>query len=184
MIRGILLAGGSGTRFGGAKLLAAFPNDPVPIGVRSARSLVAGLGNALAVVRAGDAALARALRDAGCEVLESADFAGQPVARVALCRLEGVGATLVAVVTPDGEPDGPRVYPLSSIRSWWRRWSRRRALLLNVDVETVDFARRRAASDPALAGHLLARSLLLRGGDSIPVSANEKLLARAGGGAR
>lgn len=118
------------------------------------------------------------------EVLESADFAGQPVARVALCRLEGVGATLVAVVTPDGEPDGPRVYPLNSIRSWWRRWSRRRALLLNVDVETVDFARRRAASDPALAGHLLARSLLLRGGESISVSANEKLLAKAGGGAR
>lgn len=107
MIRGILLAGGSGTRFGGAKLLAAFPNDPVPIGVRSARALVAGIGNALAVVRAGDAALALALRDAGCEVLESAD------------SVRGLGASLAAGVKASRAADGwiialadmPRILP-------------------------------------------------------------------------
>jgi len=51
------------------------PRDPLPIGVRAARSLLSGLGNALAVVRAGDASLAQALREAGCEVLESPDSA-------------------------------------------------------------------------------------------------------------
>ena len=74
------------------------------------------------------------------------------VARVALARMGGAASTLVALVAPDAEPEGDRVYELSSIRSWWRRWTRRRALLLNIDVETVDFARRtcvRAERQPA-----------------------------------
>ena len=86
MIRGLLLAGGAATRFGGAKLLASAPDSPAPIGARAARSLLAGAGNALAVVRPGDAALARALREAGCEVLESPD------------SLRGLGASLAAGV--------------------------------------------------------------------------------------
>jgi molybdenum cofactor cytidylyltransferase len=86
VIRGILLAGGAGTRFGGAKLLATLPGDAVPIGVQAARSLHAGVGNVLAVVRAGDAAVAQGLRDAGCEVLESPD------------AVRGLGASLAAGV--------------------------------------------------------------------------------------
>jgi molybdenum cofactor cytidylyltransferase len=94
VIRGLLLAGGAGTRFGGAKLLAAAPRDPLPIGVRAARSLLSGLGNVLAVVRVGDTALARALRDAGCEVLESPDSA------------RGLGASLAAGVKASREAEG------------------------------------------------------------------------------
>lgn len=107
MIRGLLLAGGTGTRFGGAKLLARLPGDDVPIGVRAARSLLAGLGNALAVVRADDAALAEALREAGCDVLASADCA------------RGMGASLAAGVRASSDVEGwlialadmPRIQP-------------------------------------------------------------------------
>ena len=42
MIQGILLAGGAGRRFGGAKLMATLPGDSAPIGVRAARSLLEG----------------------------------------------------------------------------------------------------------------------------------------------
>ena len=45
--------------------------DGVPLAVRSARSLLAGTGDALAVVREGDEVLSRVLREAGCEVLAS-----------------------------------------------------------------------------------------------------------------
>jgi len=107
LIRGLLLAGGTATRFGSAKLLAKFPGDAVPIGVRAARSLLAGVSNALAVVRADDAALAAALRDAGCEVLASQDCA------------RGMGASLAAGVHASREADGwivaladmPRILP-------------------------------------------------------------------------
>lgn len=107
MIRGLLLGGGAATRFGGAKLLASAPADPTPIGVRAARSLLAGVGNALAVVRAGDAALAAALRAAGCEVLETADSG------------RGLGASLAAGVKASREAEGwivaladmPRILP-------------------------------------------------------------------------
>ena len=94
MIRGILLAGGTGTRFGGAKLLAAMPGETVPIGVRAARSLVSGAGNALAVVRTGDEVLALALRGAGCEVLMSDACA------------RGMGASLAAAVAASRDADG------------------------------------------------------------------------------
>ena len=66
-IRGLLLAGGAATRFGSAKLLHPYLGSTV--GAASARNLVAGVGNALAVVREGDDAIAGMLRDAGCEVL-------------------------------------------------------------------------------------------------------------------
>ncbi len=107
MIRGLLLAGGAATRFGGAKLLAAAADHAEPIGVRAARSLVAGAGNALAVVRPGDAALARALREAGCDVLEAAD------------SILGLGASLAAGVKASRDAEGwlvaladmPRILP-------------------------------------------------------------------------
>ena len=107
MIRGLLRAGGAATRFGGAKLLASASDSPAPIGARAARSLLAGAGNALAVVRPGDAALARALRDAGCDVIESPD------------SLRGLGASLAAGVKASREAAGwlvaladmPRILP-------------------------------------------------------------------------
>jgi molybdenum cofactor cytidylyltransferase len=107
LIRGLLLAGGAATRFGGAKLLASATDHPAPIGARAARALLAGAGNALAVVRPGDEALSRALREAGCDVLESAD------------SLRGLGASLAAGVKASREAGGwlvaladmPRILP-------------------------------------------------------------------------
>jgi molybdenum cofactor cytidylyltransferase len=85
MIRGILLAGGASTRFGSHKLLQALANG-ASIGVRSAGNLIAGVGNALAVVRPGDDRLAALLRAAGCDIL------------VTPCALEGMGGSLAAAI--------------------------------------------------------------------------------------
>ena len=71
MIRGLLLAGGASTRFGAPKLLHAVPGHR-SLGETSARNLVEGVGNALAVVRDGDDALADRFRAAGCDVLVTA----------------------------------------------------------------------------------------------------------------
>lgn len=84
MIRSLLLCGGSGSRFGGGKLVAK--RGDRPIGWLAARSLLAGTGDALAIVRAGDDALAAVLREAGCEVLSSEACA------------KGLGASLAAGV--------------------------------------------------------------------------------------
>lgn len=85
-LRAILLCAGSGSRFGGGKLLAAMPDSGLPVGVRAARSLREGAGQVLAVVRPGDRMLGQALAEAGCEVLETAD------------ALRGLGASLAAAV--------------------------------------------------------------------------------------
>ena len=53
MITGILLAAGSGSRFGGDKLLHPLP-DGTPIGVASLRNLKSALPDVIAVVRKGD----------------------------------------------------------------------------------------------------------------------------------
>ncbi|MGE0358376.1 MAG: NTP transferase domain-containing protein [Burkholderiales bacterium] len=162
MIRGLLLGGGEGTRFGGAKLLAATPLDPVPIGVRAARSLVAGAGNALAVVRAGDAALAQALREAGCEVLESADCA------------RGLGASLAAGVKASADASGwivaladmPRILPATH-RAVAGALARGAKLAVAVDPEgrrghPVGFASDFFADLAALDGDTGARGVIER----------------------
>lgn len=93
MIRGILLAGGASTRFGSHKLLYALP-DSASIGVRSAGNLIAGVGNALAVVRPGDDRLAALLRDAGCDIL------------VTPRALEGMGGSLAAAIDAASDAAG------------------------------------------------------------------------------
>ncbi|HEX7560481.1 MAG TPA: NTP transferase domain-containing protein, partial [Usitatibacter sp.] len=67
-IRGVLLCGGSATRFGSEKLLA--PLRGSPLASHAARNLVAGAGNALAVIPMGSAALRRVLEESGCDILE------------------------------------------------------------------------------------------------------------------
>ncbi|MGZ3185006.1 MAG: nucleotidyltransferase family protein [Telluria sp.] len=73
---GILLCAGRGARFdpSGAtnKLLAALPDGETVAGA-SALHMLGALPEVIAVVRAGDAALAEVLRDAGCTVIECAD---------------------------------------------------------------------------------------------------------------
>ena len=87
-IRGLLLCGGSASRFGGSKLLAAIPGEESsgPLAARAARSLREGAGNALAIVPVGAGELRAALEAAGCEVIESDRTA------------RGMGASLAAAV--------------------------------------------------------------------------------------
>lgn len=101
MIRGLLLCGGNSSRFGGDKLLVRHPRprqdhsgagsvgDPgsgEPLVGYSARNLIAGAGNALAVIPLGATDLRRVLESAGCDILETHD------------TQRGMGASLAAGV--------------------------------------------------------------------------------------
>ena len=89
VIRGILLAAGSSSRFGANKLMHPLPDGQhagVPIAVASARNLAAALPNPIAVVRPGVPALEAALREAGCEVVVCPDAD------------QGMGASLACAV--------------------------------------------------------------------------------------
>lgn len=66
-ISAILLAAGSGSRFGGDKLLHPLA-DGTPIGVQAARNLLAAVSDVVAVVRPGDFPLADLLEQEGCHV--------------------------------------------------------------------------------------------------------------------
>jgi molybdenum cofactor cytidylyltransferase len=92
-IVGILLAGGSATRFGSDKLLHPLP-DGTPIAVASARNLIAAVPRIVAVVRPDAPALERALRAAGAEVT------------VCERAAEGMGVTLAHAVHAAGDAAG------------------------------------------------------------------------------
>jgi molybdenum cofactor cytidylyltransferase len=92
-IAGILLAGGSATRFGADKLLHPLA-DGTPIAVASARNLIAAVPRVVAVVRPGAPELERALRAAGAEVT------------VCDRAAEGMGATLAHAVRAAGDAEG------------------------------------------------------------------------------
>lgn len=70
--RAILLAAGSGSRFGGDKLRASLP-DGTPIGLASWRNLKSAVSNCIAVVRRGDTALREMLQADGAIVVECTD---------------------------------------------------------------------------------------------------------------
>lgn len=89
-VAAILLAAGSGTRFGADKLLHPLPHG-VPIAAQAARHLRAVFHDRIvAVLRPGAEALASRLRDEGCEVVVC-DHAG-----------EGMGASLAWAVRASG----------------------------------------------------------------------------------
>ena len=90
---GILLCAGFGRRFGGDKLLAPLA-DGTPVAVASARTLVAALGRAVAVLRPGQQALQSALAHTGIEVLVSA------------AAVDGMGAALAAAVQAHAQAPG------------------------------------------------------------------------------
>lgn len=85
-IVGILLAAGSGSRFGGGKLVHPLP-DGTPIGVASLRNLRHALGQTLAVVRNGDDALRRLLETEGIAVRICHD-AQSGMARSLVCGID------------------------------------------------------------------------------------------------
>jgi molybdenum cofactor cytidylyltransferase len=117
-IVGILLAGGVGARFGGAKLLAPLPVAShgaaahTPIGAAACIHLMAALNDVVAVTRPRDPMLVAALRDTGARVVECAQ------------AHEGMGASLAcgaaATVDADGWivalADMPWIAPATIIR--------------------------------------------------------------------
>ena len=92
-ITAILLAAGSGSRFGGDKLLHPLV-DGVAIGAHAARNLVAAGLSVVAVVKLGDFPLADMLEQEGCEVTMFADAA------------RGMGASLAHGVAQRRGADG------------------------------------------------------------------------------
>ncbi len=92
-ITAILLAAGSGSRFGGDKLLHPL-DDGVAIGAHAARNLVAAGLAVVAVVKAGDFPLADMLEQEGCNVTMFADAA------------RGMGASLAHGVAQRRGADG------------------------------------------------------------------------------
>ena len=92
-IRGILLAGGTGSRFGSQKLAHPLP-DGTPMGRQSAINLLAALDDVLVVHRPGDESVMRI-------------FAGLSVTLFSSARcLEGMGGSLAAAVIATAEADG------------------------------------------------------------------------------
>lgn len=105
-IIGILLAAGSGSRFGGDKLLHPMP-DGVAIAAHAARNLIAAGLDVTAVVRPGDFPLADMLEQEGCLVTVCQEAA------------RGMGTTLAHGVAAERNADGwiialadmPRIRP-------------------------------------------------------------------------
>lgn len=99
-IRGLLLCGGAAARFGSDKLLSVPPqragdrDAPEPIAVMAARNLIAGAGNALAVIRPGARELRAILERAGCAVVESEQC------------VKGIGESLAAAVAASRDAAG------------------------------------------------------------------------------
>lgn len=115
-----------------------------------------------------------------CEgVREALATAGESVAGVGLCSIQGAWARHTAVVVPEMS-EAARVYSVEELRRWWGSFSKKHVLLLNASADVVYLARKRKASDRGAAAILLARVLLLEaGGKPISARANEKLLELA-----
>lgn len=97
MIRGILLAAGYGRRFdpdGVQDKLLTRLDDGRPVIWHAAHALCAALPGSLAVLRPGQTGRALWLRDAGCEVVESA------------AAEAGMGSALAAAVAASSDADG------------------------------------------------------------------------------
>ena len=74
-ICGVLLAAGSGSRFGGGKLAHPLPGSGVPLAIAAWRQLRAAVPQACVVVRAGDAAVLALFRAEGARIIECDDAA-------------------------------------------------------------------------------------------------------------
>ena len=108
---GILLAAGSGSRFGSDKLLQTLPNGEL-IAVQACRNLLAGVDKVLAVVRPGNEMLAECLRAEGA-VVEVCLAAGQGMGT---SLAFGVGASSSAFGWLIALADMPSIAPDSIIQ--------------------------------------------------------------------
>lgn len=98
-VTGILLAAGSGSRFGSDKLLHPLLTG-IPIAVTSARNLLAVAPRSFAVVRPGAEALAALLAKEGLEVVvceNAAEGMGASLACVARAAIKEEGAWMIAL---------------------------------------------------------------------------------------
>jgi molybdenum cofactor cytidylyltransferase len=168
-IAALLLCGGSGSRFGGDKLLCG--GDPIV--ARAARHVVEGAGQALAIIPVGRAALRAVLEQSGCEVLES-DRTGF-----------GMGATLAAGIEATARAAGwivalgdmPSIDPrtIAAVKGALEHGAR---LAAPFDARgrrghPVGFAAQFRDELLALQGDLGAREVLARHADAITRVASE-----------
>lgn len=113
-------------------------------------------------------------------VREALEVAGDGVAGVGLCSIQGSWAKHTAVMVPDGGEQA-RVFSAEELRRWWGSFSRKHVLLLNASAEVVYLARKRASPDRGSAAVLLARVVLLEAKEGpLGPAANERLLELAG----
>jgi molybdenum cofactor cytidylyltransferase len=165
MITGILLAAGSGSRFGGGKLLHALP-DGTPIGVASLRNLHAALPAVIAVVRSDDDALHALLEAQGITVCRCTD-ANQGMARSLVCGIEasrGADGWVIAL------GDMPYVAP-GTIKTIAARIARTGAIAVplfhGMRGHPVGFGRRYLEELLLLQGDEGARSVITRHADEV-----------------
>jgi len=158
-IRGLLMCGGLASRFGSDKLATMLDGEPLV--AKSARNLLAGLGNALAVLPPGADRLYGILDEAGCEIVETIDCA------------RGLGASIAAGVAASASSDGwivalgdmPFIQPMTiaSVADRLEKGAHIAAPILGgIRGHPVGFGRSLKASLLALDGDDGAKRLLAR----------------------
>lgn len=160
MIQGILLAAGSGSRFGGGKLLHPLPSGEA-VGMVSYRNLRNALPDTLVVVREGDEALRELFEKEGAEVLVCED------------AHEGLSRSLIRAIRETADADGwlcalgdmPFVLP-ATLRKLTARLSGGSPIVIPAYAGTrgnpVGFDRRYREELLALRGDEGARSIVKR----------------------
>lgn len=91
---GILLAAGSGSRFGGGKLVHPLPPDNVPIALAAWHNLTRAVADVTVVIRPTDTAVRAMFETAGARIVECARAA------------EGMGYSLACAVESTPSPGG------------------------------------------------------------------------------
>ena len=166
-IVGLLLAAGSGSRFGSDKLRHELPHG-VSIAVQSARHLKLECSRVVAVVRPQSSELEKHLKAEGCEVVICDNAA------------EGMGASLACAARAAGEADG---YLIALADMPFLRRSTIAAVrdaLADGAALAAPYFRARRGHPVGLAGRFHAELLRLRGDEGAKqlLATNEKLMVK------